>query len=268
MKLRFTKLDPSGNTTILVFSPVSRSKQPGVASRLMGTACLCAEQVGFVEDARLPGARTRLQMMGSEFCGNASMSLAALLARRDGLPVNSSARYALEVSGAKSLVHCQVTREDEFTFLGTASMPLPEDIGKAVLSNGFSAPLVRFPGIAHLLVPEDVLTSEAAEGTISSLCEALDADALGILLLSADGSTMRPLVYVRSTGSAVWERGCGSGTAAVAAYRVAQTGEDVFLALNQPGGTIRVRATCVDNRLASIEIMGRVRLVAEGDVYV
>lgn len=262
MKLHYAKLNPSGNTTILVTTPAARAEQPGLAARLM--ALLDAEQVGFVESATLPGARVRLQMMGGEFCGNASMSLSALLARDDGLAIGGAARIALEVSGAEGIVQCRVIRTGEAGFTGATAMPLPEGIEEAELPNGARAPLVRFPGIAHWIVPEGTLSPAGAEREIGRLCEGLDVDALGLLMTGADGESMRPLVYVRGTGSAVWEQCCGSGAAALAACAALREGCDAEMRIQQPGGTIAASAKCESGAVREIEIRGPVRMVREG----
>ena len=267
MKLNFVKLDPSGNTTILVTSPVPRGEQANIAAQLMPPDRLCAEQVGFVEATKLPGARARLQMMGGEFCGNASMSLAAMLARETDLAIGTEAEIALEVSGASGLVRCGVLRAGEAEFRGSVSMPLPTEIAEVELPGGPRVPLVHFPGIAHAIVPEAALSPAGAEALVPGLCENLRADALGILLIAPDGRSMCPLVYVRATGSAVWERGCGSGTAALGAWAAIRAGRDVDLEIAQPGGRIGVRARLSNGAVCEIEIRGTVRLVAEGEVY-
>ena len=264
MLVQYARLNPTGNMTALVTSPVPRTDQPRVAARLMERGCDFAEQVGFLEEAALPGARIRLQMMGGEFCGNASMSLASLLALRDGLADGAEAVYPLEVSGAEGLVNCHIRREGE-SFLGTVEMPLPESIVEAELLPGLCAPLVRFPGIAHAIVPEAILGTEAAQARIPALCEELNADAMGLLLTDANFTRMRPLVYVRATNSAVWERGCGSGTAALGAYAAARSGRDAALAVSQSGGTINVRAAWENGAVRRIEISGRVTLEETGE---
>ena len=268
MKLRFYKLDPTGNTTILVDTPVPRADQPRVAEALMDRANLCAEQVGFLEEPSLLGARARLQMAGGEFCGNASMSLAALLALRDGAACGAEAELPLEISGADGIVPCRVTRNSEARFAGAVGMPLPERISEAELPDGRRVPLVRFRGIAHALLPDDALTPAQAEGIIPALCKALDVEALGMLFVRPEPLTLRPLVYVRSTDSAVWESGCGSGSAALGAYAALREQRDVRLAIAQPGGTIKAHAVFADDAVRQIEIRGNVRLVAEGEVYI
>ena len=264
MVVQYARLNPTGNMTAIVTSPVPRAEQPRVAARLMARGGAFAEQVAFLEGAALPGARIRLQMMGGEFCGNASMSLAALLALGDGLADGVEATYPLEVSGAEGLVNCRVRREGA-SFRGTVEMPLPEEILEAELFSGTALPLVRFPGIAHAIVPEAMLEPEAAQARIPALCEELNADAMGLLLTDANFTRMRPLVYVRATNSAVWEHGCGSGTAALGAYAAARSGRDAALAVSQSGGTICVRAVWRQGAVRKIEISGRVTLEETGE---
>ena len=268
MKLRFAKFDPTGNTTILVRTPVPREEQPRVAEALMAHNSLCAEQVGFLEAPTLPGACARLQMAGGEFCGNASMSLAAQLALDENLPCGAEREYPLEVSGAGGIVPCRVARSGESAFTGAVGMPLPEEITEMALPSGRRVPLIRFQGIAHMLVAEDALFPAEAEAIIPGLCDALDADALGLLLMCPEPLRMRPLIYVRSIDTAVWESGCGSGSAALGAYAALRAQRDVFLKIAQPGGVIGVRAIWEHDRVGAIEIQGNVRLAADGEAFI
>ena len=268
MKLRFAKFDPTGNTTVLVRTPVPRDDQPRIAEMLMAHNNLCAEQVGYLEEPGLPGACARLRMAGGEFCGNASMSTAALMAIDDNLPCGAEAEYPLEVSGAGGIVPCRITRNGESTFTGAVGMPLPEEITEAELPSGRRVPLIRFQGIAHMLVAEDALFPAEAEAVIPGLCGALNMDALGMLLMCPEPLRMRPLVYVRSIDSAIWESGCGSGSAALGAYAALQAQREVFLKIAQPGGVICVRAACEHSKVSSVEIHGSVRLAAEGEAFI
>lgn len=79
MEIQYLLADPTKNITVLVTTPVSRALQPELASLLLDLEPE-AEQVGFVETAA--DGQMRLQMMGGEFCGNATMSFGAWLCRR------------------------------------------------------------------------------------------------------------------------------------------------------------------------------------------
>ena len=112
MKLEFTKVSPSGNMTILIWSDVERVEQAKIANILMDcTYHLGAEQVGYVEESQNPKAIAHLQMMGGEFCGNATRSLAFMLVARkfpNILIENSIARFCLTVSGVEEPLEVKV----------------------------------------------------------------------------------------------------------------------------------------------------------------
>ncbi len=267
MKLKFAKLNPTENMTILVTDPVPRNLQGAVAEALMAYGSVGGEQVGFVEAATLPGARARLQMMGGEFCGNATMSLATLLALEGALPDGGEAVYPLEVSGAAGIVNCRIRRDGD-ACRGAVRMPLPEAIRDVTFPGGARCPVVFFPGIAHAIVREGVLRASEAERCISAWCDACGAEAFGIILTDDALDRIRPLVYVRATQSSVWERGCGSGTAALGAWCAAQRRGSVDIGVAQPGGTIQVRAGWTGNQVSEIEITGTVRLAAKGEAWI
>ena len=266
MKLKFAKMNPTENMTAIVLSPVARQDQPAVAAKLMAENSVCVEQVGFLEKAILPGAIDRLQMMGGEFCGNATMSLAALRAYEEGLAEGQEKIYPLEISGAAKVLDCRIACREN-GYVGSVDMPVPESIGEAELEPGLFLPVVRFPGIAHVIVKEDRMDPAAAKAVIPRWCRQLRSDALGILLTNQDLNRIRPLVYVRETDSSVWERGCGSGTAALGAYLASEAGRDVQASVSQPGGVISVKAKW-DGSVTGIEITGRVQIAAIGEAFI
>ncbi len=267
MRIQFAKINPTENMTILVLSSLPRAQYGSVAERLMAYGSVGGEQVGFVEQPTLPGARARLQMMGGEFCGNASMSLAALLAWKDGLSDGKEAVYPLEVSGAERVVRCHIRRKGA-SFEGTVSMPLPESVEELELMPGLIVPLVRFKGIVHALLRAGKIEPEVVECNIRHWCAQVGADAFGAMLMDDDGCGMRPLVYVRDTDSCVWERGCGSGSAAVGCWMAVREGCDVRMELKQPGGMMGVFAQWFEGRVSRVEIQGQVKLAAMGEAFV
>ena len=87
----FSKLIPGGNATILLTNPdMGPERLPDVSARLMDPMHIQAEQVGALYGAGLapivrPGVKSNLphlQMMGGEFCVNATRCAALLLARQ------------------------------------------------------------------------------------------------------------------------------------------------------------------------------------------
>jgi diaminopimelate epimerase len=267
MQLDYIIYDPTHNITALVTSPVPRPLQAPAAADLMRQNP-SVEQVGFLEPSQdHDAARLHLQMMGGEFCGNAAMSAVSYLAEQDNLPTGMRAEYLLEVSGVCHTVACEVKNTGD-GFLGTVSMPLPQVFGTATLpcqKNGsaLKVPAVWFPGIAHCIVPAANLTREQAEREIypkfEELCASMHVDACGILLFDRQQAFFEPYVYVSATHSAVWESGCGSGSAAIGALLAHRRGSSVSIALRQPGGVIHVRATIENHRMQSLTITGMVR---------
>jgi len=266
MTLNYQKYSPTGNITILVTTPVPRAMQPGVAARLLEN--VGGEQVGFIEPAADPRCAARLQMMGGEFCGNATMSLGAMLARAAGLSDDGATDLLLEVSGSVDPVACHIRREGK-AFTGTVQMPLPTGVGEAVLdtdAGALAVPLVRLPGIAHLILPANAGLDEAQlRRRLPLWNDAVGADAIGALRFDADALSMDPLVWVPSAGTLVREHGCGSGTAAVGCTLALAAGRDVKAGIRQPGGTITVQADVTASAVTSLSITGRVTLVEEGD---
>ena len=98
--------------TLLITSPVDRKDHAECASQLMKYESVHAEQTGFVEKPRNEKAVARLQMAGGEFCGNAAMALAALIARDKKLMRNGTHPLLLEVSWRRAglIVRCQPSR--------------------------------------------------------------------------------------------------------------------------------------------------------------
>ena len=75
---------------------------------------------------------------------------------------------------------------------------------------------------------------------------------------------MLPLVFVRGSGSMVWEQGCGSGSAAVGAAEALRIGAtETEIRVRQPGGTIPAAVSANNGRILSVSISGGVRIGTE-----
>ncbi len=231
--IRYTLLDPTGNRTVLVETPVDVRSQVPVAGQIMD-AEPDAEQVGFLS-ARPDGVS--LRMAGGEFCGNAAMSAAVLYAADRGI---ASGAVPVDVWGTPVPVTVEVEALPDGSVRGTLSMPRPVSVGKERFPDGICRPVVRFPGISHVIL-EGTTDREAAEAAAPAWCGFLGSECVGLMLYDREGETLRPLVYVPSAGTMFWENSCASGTAAVGAYLAAKDGP-VSLSLRQPGGTLHIEA--------------------------
>ena len=97
----FWKICPSGNPTILLRAEDFETDRITVSTQIMNDLHLGAEQVGFINmpDAPAQNAFFNLEMMGGEFCLNATRAFALLLAQRNLLPEIPSAK---ESAGIKT----------------------------------------------------------------------------------------------------------------------------------------------------------------------
>lgn len=95
MKVKIRVADPAGNITIFVMTPLEKERYAGIARQILERKELGGEQVAFVE--RTEQGTLRMEMMGGEFCGNASRSFAYLLCRLSG---KERKECLVEVSGS------------------------------------------------------------------------------------------------------------------------------------------------------------------------
>ena len=274
MKLLYYKVNPTGNITLIVETPVPRESQSAAAAALMA-ADKTAEQVGFIEQPSLPGSALRLQMMGGEFCGNAALSAGAL-ARLLSLPETDGDSIRLEISGAAEPLEVEVFHESGRLYTGTVDMPLPRSCFTALLTDGdreFQLPVVRFPGISHVIINSRSIEKYGfkvrnAEARIESWCRQLGVEALGMMFWDEADGLLNPFVYVSGTNTAVWESSCASGSTAVAVYSALSEGRSTELNLRQPGGVLTVAAEFSHGAVTGLKLTGTADITAKYSVTV
>lgn len=280
MRLNYVKVNPVENMTIFVMDPVDSSQHKIIANRLMDYNSINGEQVGFVEEPRTKKGKAlntlRLEMMGGEFCGNATRSLAALMVhlKIDSIPRNGDVySVILEVSGSEELINCQVkTTDKDNEYYSKVQMPLPNRNSKTnILFNGELIDMTRidFPGITHFIVEDnDVNNKEEFFETIKDKMDKEEYDALGIMFYNSKNSFLRPLVYVRRTDSKFWERSCASGTSALGVALALQKGGNIEESIEQPGGKLNVTVFIEAGKVSDLYLDGEVVIVSEGIVFV
>ena len=240
-KFDYIYADPTGNITILVKENVPVEERPGVSDYLCSLEPTC-EQVGFVyyddNDADI-----KLRMAGGEFCGNATMSTAALFARESGIECGETKNVKVRTSGTKEIVNVTITLKDKEVYAGCVTMPVPKSYGIETLSyddTEYKIPIVKFEGMYHLIY-ETELSKSDAEKAIVKWAKDLNAPALGIMMLQEETSTLTPLVYVTSLNSFYWEHSCASGTTATGYYLSKKYQKPIDISFNEPGGILNLR---------------------------
>ncbi len=265
-RLFYRIADPTKNITVLVTNEIDKEHYVPVATQLL-RVIKDAEQVAFLVEPHRKGSRIGLCMMGGEFCGNATLSAAALMAQKDGLKPEEESDIQLDVSGADHALTCHIKAHNPTKgffkgggrqtdlFTGTLEMPLPKSF---TAYQGL--PAVCFRGIIHIIVPVGMMKAKAIEESIRSAAHALRTPALGMLLWDEKNSYMTPCVYVRDTDSLTWERGCASGSAAIGAWRAYKAQTSISTDVHQPGGMIRTDANHTDGKITKLAITGQVIL--------
>ena len=233
-QLRYALMDPSGNRTILVETPVPQASQPAAAAQLMALEPT-AEQVGFWSDSE----GVTLRMAGGEFCGNGTMSAAVLYALRGGM---LQGEVLVRASGAPRPVSAAVLARTDGTWQGIVQMPPPYSVTEMLLPDRRRLPVVAFQGISHVIL-EQSLPRETAEALARRWCGYLGADALGLMFWNREEDRLSPLVYVPAADTMFWESACGSGSTAIGAWLASERDEPVEISLKQPGGVLTVTAS-------------------------
>ena len=133
MRIRYIPADPAGNLTGLVLTHVSQEVRPALAARLMAVCPEGFEQIAFIDEDSLTGPLPRMEMMGGEFCGNASRAFGWYAAQRRG---RGETALCVSVSGAAAPVRVQL---DPARGCAYADMPLPCAGSSCTASNVCSA---------------------------------------------------------------------------------------------------------------------------------
>ncbi|HWP50439.1 MAG TPA: hypothetical protein VN626_01955 [Clostridia bacterium] len=254
MEISIRIADPAGNITIFVMSEVPPEQYVRVAAKLLANSKFHAEQVAFHVKPRM-GADGRIQMMGGEFCGNATRSYGYLLST---LLSGQPSCVNVEVSGADYPLMVKVDHRQ-----GRCETEMPLPTGKTtILFDDEQFEAVCFDGIVHTIVPGAPRDAHFVQELVAAVRNIVDSSAYGIMFLKGDD--MVPVVYVCETDSMVWESSCGSGSMAVAAFRaMAQQNGTYRCALRQPGGVIEVVAVSENGTVIKCNMGGSVSLSEE-----
>lgn len=266
--IHYVKADPCGNTTILVLDPVNREQRGMLSKQLMAPDCVGAEQVGYV--TLFDGQDDiRIDMMGGEFCGNASRSVAAYMAMKTG---KEDAAYKICCSGCEDLLQASIRHLEGNTYDAAIDMPLPKEIDAIIVAVG-EMPIrffrVDFGGIVHFVYVGqniDLLDKNTYWESVKEYAADSMPDALGLVLFDLHKRSILPAVYVKATDTLYWEQSCGSGTAAVGAVMTCMLKSDFSAAIEQPGGTLTVETVAAEEGVQSIRIGGSVTLSEEKEI--
>ena len=265
MKLKIRVADPAGNITIFVMTPTDRKDYVRIANELLEHEEFHAEQVGYVEEQE--DGTLHMQMMGGEFCGNATRSFGYL---QSLLSEDHPEIVLADVSGSTEKL---VVEADLHARTSRTTMPLPQKIMPVEIPGYGEFPLVCFEGICHMIVEHMDIDAELVETALKQLKMIEKCDAYGIMFLKKERLEqeyhMTPVVYVGETDSLVWESSCGSGSMACASYLASKEENGEFAYdLRQPGGLIQAVVKRENQTTVQCKMGGPVSISEELEVEI
>lgn len=280
MKLNFVELNPCMNKTVFILDDVPVEKYAEISEKIISYENLFAEQVGFLKPPFDKNNDAHLHMMGGEFCGNATRSLAAYTTFNNQRFFENGAdacKLNIEVFGQDQALECNVTKTSlDNTFYTDIQMPLP--IGKMQIIDEIGSikniKKIDFNGITHFSVDDknfnNIEEREVFFGEVKNFMEENQSSymAFGIMFYDYEKSFMTPLVYVKGTDSLFWEKSCASGTSAFASMMTFEKNKSLNIDIAQPGGSINVNTTFENGKITKIILGSEVSVIAKGQLYV
>lgn len=231
----YFRANPCGNITGFVVAPVYPGYRKAYTDCIMEQIDKDVEQVGFISPA-YEGAPLRMDMMGGEFCANATRAYGLYSASfydTDGL-----VDIEVYVSGHKGTTDVIADVKNQKAYVA-----LDAPIGRENLAiDGKDCTLIKLPGISHLVVE-----AEEDKEFVNKALEVLKKDhkdeAYGVLFFNKEKLEMIPYVYVEGSETLFREGSCGSGTIAVVNYLeddIAKLDEDYKISIKNPAGELEV----------------------------
>lgn len=242
MIIDYVVADPVGNITVLVNTKPTAENRQDIIRKAFELEPTC-EQVGFI--SRESDHCVRLEMMGYEFCGNATLSTACYQAFLNRLELGAEDNFKIISSGIDTPIDVKVRRLDKEIHADGNVYPAFSAslrVARPVIDTADKYPVVHLNGISHMLIPENEISHEEAEAIIKDTAKRYGVPAFGIILykkLSDSEVEISPLVYVPESNTLVWEHGCASGSTATGYYLHELTGTD-SVTINQSGGAIKL----------------------------
>ncbi|OFO62703.1 hypothetical protein HMPREF3023_07375 [Peptoniphilus sp. HMSC075B08] len=231
----YFRANPCGNITGFVVAPVYPGYRKAYTDCIMEQIDKDVEQVGFISPA-YEGAPLRMDMMGGEFCANATRAYGLYSASfydTDGL-----VDIEVYVSGHEGTTDVIADVKNQKAYVA-----LDAPIGRENLAiDGKDCTLIKLPGISHLVVE-----AEEDKEFVNKALEVLKKDhkdeAYGVLFFNKEKLEMIPYVYVEGSETLFREGSCGSGTIAVVNYLeddIAKLDEDYKISIKNPAGELEV----------------------------
>ncbi|MDO5040672.1 MAG: hypothetical protein Q4D95_01135 [Peptoniphilus sp.] len=231
----FFVANPAGNVTGFVVWPVYPGYRPAYAKAIMEQIDTDVEQVGFISPS-YDGPPLRMDMMGGEFCGNATRAYGLYSAQF--LDEGGEGYIEVYVSGVDHPIYVFVNTEKN-----TAYVELPKAKNmEEIAIEGSTYKVVELEGITHTIIDDREEDRDFAEKALKVLKEKFHSKAYGVLFYNEKEDKMIPYVIVEGMDEFIRESSCGSGTVAMGYYLNTEEDENFQRVIHQPGGDLELKA--------------------------
>lgn len=231
----YFRANPCGNITGFVVAPVYPGYRKAYTDCIIEQIDKDVEQVGFISPA-YEGAPLRMDMMGGEFCANATRAYGLYSAGfydTDGL-----VDIEVYVSGHQGTTDVIADVKNQKAYVALDAPIERENLTIA----GKDCTLIKLHGISHLVV-EGEEDRDFVDKALEVLKKDYKDEAYGVLFFNKEMLEMIPYVYVEGSETLFREGSCGSGTVAVVNYLesdIDKLDEDYKIAIKNPAGELEV----------------------------
>ena len=232
---KYFRANPCGNITGFVVAPVYPGYRKAYTKCIIEQIDKDVEQVGFISPA-YEGAPLRMDMMGGEFCANATRAYGLYSAGfydTDGL-----VDIEVYVSGHEGTTDVIADVKNQKAYV---AMDAPLAV-KTVKVKGGDYKLIQLPGISHLIV-EGQEDEKFVQDALEVLKKDYQDEAYGVIFFDKEKLELVPFVYVEGSDTLFRESSCGSGTVAVVNYLeddIDGLDEDYKISIKNPAGELEV----------------------------
>lgn len=254
IKLDYIVADAAGNITGFIIYPADpRLRVPYGIKMMEELKEYNIEQVGFISPS-FEGKPLRMDMMGGEFCGNATRSYGYYAAKCEG--IEGKDEIEVFVSGHKGPLYVKVDMDKQ-----TSSVEMPRARKISIVEiNSKNYKAVIFDGIVHVVIEEEE-DRKLALKVIDEVQKIYENDAYGAIFFDREKGEVVPYVYVKEADTLFREGSCASGTAAVATVLTEDLKDNKFKRiLKFPAGELEISAIKAKDGKFTISIGGKVQV--------
>lgn len=256
----FIVLNPAGNITALVLDETVKREDYKNVSREILEFNKSIEQVGFLKRLIIDDKTIfRLEMMGMEFCGNASRAFGCFLSYK-GLEENNT--FLISVSGINIPISVSVKCIKDKEYFSSIEIPVNKNRNEVLETkniDNIEVNIVTLDGITHVLIDEDLMKFdetkylEYAKYFIKQL-NLRNLSAVGIIWYNK--FKIKPVVWVRDTDTYYYENACGSGSLALGLYYALNKNIKNVDVIQKNNEIITIVVDCNNNHISNASIQG------------